>query len=152
MIVVDLNLLVYATNRDAPLHKDAHRWWQRCLADATPIGLPWAVIVGFVRLSTNPRVMPRPLSPEQAFSVVDDWLAHPSIRPVEPSLRHWALVKELLEPLGSAGNLTTDAHIAAVAIEHGARLYSTDSDFARFPGLRWTNPLVRGARRGARAT
>jgi uncharacterized protein len=142
VIVVDLNLLIYAINEDALQHERARRWWETALSGGDRVGLAWSVILGFIRLTTNPRVMPRPLASEQALAVIDDWLAHPSVAAVEATTRHWAIVKELLLPLGSAGNLTTDAHLAALAIEHGARLCSTDNDFSRFAGLRWLNPLV----------
>jgi uncharacterized protein len=142
VIVVDLNLLIYAVNEDALAHERARRWWERALSGAETVGLAWSVILGFIRLTTNPRVMPRPLTPEQAFAVIDDWLAQPIVTSVEATDRHWAILKELLEPLGTAGNLTSDAHLASLAIEHGARLFSTDNDFARFAGLRWLNPLA----------
>lgn len=141
MIVVDVNLLIYAVNEDAALHERAKAWWESSLSSQTPVGLPWSVLLGFVRLTTNPRVMPKPITPSQAFAYVDDWLAQPIVSVVDATDHHWATFKELLAPLGTAGNLTTDAHLAALAIEHGARLYSTDNDFGRFKGLRWTNPL-----------
>jgi hypothetical protein len=144
MIVVDLNLLVYAANRDAREHTVAHAWWRAVLADGESVGLAWSVVLGFVRLTTSPRIMPRPLAPEDAFAAVDAWLAQPSVRTIEPTDRHWGLVKELLGRTGTAANLTSDAHLAALAIEHGARLHSTDNDFDRFRthGLRWVNPLA----------
>jgi uncharacterized protein len=142
MIVVDLNLLIYATNEDALQHGPARRWWETTLSRGDPVGLAWAVILGFLRLTTNPRVMPRPLPPEQAVALVDDWLAQPSVEVLQPTDRHWEIFKEILAPLGTAGNLASDAHLASLAIEHGARLFSTDNDFARFVGLRWVNPLA----------
>jgi uncharacterized protein len=142
VIVVDLNLLIYAINEDALQHGRARRWWESVLTRGEAVGLAWTVVLGFLRLITNHKVLPRPLAPEQAMAVVDDWFAQPSIRPVEPTERHWATLKEILEPLGTAGNLTSDAHLASIAIEHGARLFSTDNDFARFAGLRWVNPLA----------
>lgn len=141
MIVVDLNLLVYATNEDALLHERARRWWESLLSRGEAVGLAWTVVLGFLRLTTNHKVMPRPLAPEQAMAIIEDWFAQPSVRPLEPTERHWEILKEILTPLGTAGNLTSDAHLAALAIEHGARLFSTDNDFARFAGLRWLNPL-----------
>jgi toxin-antitoxin system PIN domain toxin len=141
VIVVDLNLLLYATNRDAANHGAARAWWQATLSGDETIGLAWAVVFGFVRITTNPRILPRPLAPDQAFAVVDGWLSQPSVVFVEPTERHWGIVKDLLDPLGAAGNLTTDAHLAALAIERGAKLCSTDRDFGRFPRLHWVNPL-----------
>lgn len=147
MIVVDLNILIYAVNADAMSHSQARRWWERALSEGETIGLAWSVVFGFLRLTTNARIMPRPLTPEQAFSIIDDWLAQPIVQTVAPTERHWAIVKELLAPLGAAGNLTSDAHLAGLAIEHGARLFSTDNDFARFAGLRWVNPLSVSSRK-----
>jgi uncharacterized protein len=147
VIVVDLNLLIYAINEDAVVHERARRWWERTLSGGEQVGLAWSVILGFLRLTTNSRIMPRPLAPEQAFATIDEWLAHPSVTPIEPSDRHWPILKELLEPLGTAGNLTSDAHLAALTIEQGARLCSTDNDFSRFSGLRWSNPLEPAAKR-----
>jgi toxin-antitoxin system PIN domain toxin len=142
VIVVDLNLLIYATNEDAPMHEKARQWWESLLSAGEAVGLAWTVVLGFLRLTTNPRVLPRPLTPEQAIAVIDDWLAQPSVTTLEPTERHWEILKEVLSPLGTAGNLTSDAHLAALAIEHGARLFSTDNDFARFAGVRWINPLA----------
>ncbi len=141
MLVVDLNLLLYATNRDAADHERARRWLEEVLSGDEPVGLAWLVLLGFVRISTHHRVLARPLSAAQAFELVDEWLAQPAVRIVEATERHWTIVKQLLEPLGSAGNLTSDAHLAALALEHGAKLCSTDRDFGRFPHLQWVNPL-----------
>jgi toxin-antitoxin system PIN domain toxin len=142
--IVDVNVLIYAINRDAPSHAQMKRWWEEALVDVEPIGLAWAVILGFLRIVTNPRVMPRPLSSEQAVSLVEEWLQLPGLCIVEPGEGHWDILKELFGELGTAANLTSDAHLAAIAIENGARLYSTDNDFSRFPKLRWVNPIRRG--------
>jgi toxin-antitoxin system PIN domain toxin len=142
VIVVDLNLLVYAVNQSAASHKAARRWWERSLSGGTSVGLAWSVILGFVRLTTNPRIMPRPLSVAEALGTVDAWLTHPSVEVIEPTERHWEILKDLLAGLGAAGNLTSDAHLAALAIERGASLCSTDNDFSRFSKLRWSNPLT----------
>jgi toxin-antitoxin system PIN domain toxin len=148
LILVDVNLLLYAVNRDTPQHAVAHAWWRSVLEGDEPIGLAWLVILGFVRIATNPRVFAAPLSAEDALGVVDDWLELPHVGAVEPTSRHWDVFKEIVVPLGAAGNLTSDAHLAALAIEHGATLCSADGDFARFPHLRWRNPLaVRPMRR-----
>lgn len=142
MKVIDLNLLLYAVNRDSPRHREARAWLQRTLSGEEAVALPWVVILGFLRLVTSPRVFPRPLDPAQAMAVVDGWLARPGVRTLEPREGHWAILKELLREAGTAGNLTTDAHLAALAIEHGAELSSTDADFARFRALRWSDPLA----------
>lgn len=142
MIVPDLNLLIYATNLDAPFHESARRWWEGCLQGEEAVGLAWVVLLGFVRLTTRQGILPSPLTFAQAAGLVDEWLAQPPTVVVHPGDRHWSIVKELLSPLGSAANLTTDAHLAAIAIEHRATLHSADGDFGRFPGLRCINPLA----------
>jgi toxin-antitoxin system PIN domain toxin len=140
MIIPDVNLLVYAYNRAAPLHEPARRWWEELINREQPIGLPWAVVFGFIRLVTHPSVLVDPLSPLDALVHVDSWLEQSSVRPLEPGPRHLAIVRQLLAATGVAGSLTTDTHLAALAIEHQAELHSNDVDFARFPGLRWHNP------------
>jgi toxin-antitoxin system PIN domain toxin len=139
--VVDLNLLLYAVNRDSPWHADAKTWVEDTMSGEERVALAWTVILGFVRLTTSPRVLDRPLSVDDALRVVDAWLSQPAVSPLEPGEEHWAILRDLLAEAGTAGNLTTDAHLAALAIEHGAELCSTDSDFARFKRLNWTNPL-----------
>ncbi|MEL6546050.1 MAG: TA system VapC family ribonuclease toxin, partial [Myxococcota bacterium] len=105
------------------------------------VGLAWIVILGFLRVSTHPRVLPNPIDHSDALAIVNEWLALPCVEIVSPSQRHWRILNELLEPLSTAGNLTSDAHLAALAIEYGAQLHSADHDFGRFPGLRWVDPL-----------
>jgi len=141
MKVVDINLLIYAINRDTPHHRQAKRWLEDSLSSEDPFGFTWIVILGFLRIVTNERIMPKPLAPETAIELVDDWLKQPPSTTIVPSHQHWSILRELLTPLGTAANLTSDAHLAALAIEHGARLYSTDNDFSRFKSLRWSNPL-----------
>lgn len=142
MKVVDLNLLLYAVNRDSVHHAGAKAWLESTLSADEPVGIPWVVLLGFIRVSTSDRVLPRPLTAAQALAVVDSWLAQPVVLPLPPDNEHWRLLRHLLAGTGTAGNLTTDAHLAAIAIENGAELCSTDSDFARFSNLRWVNPLV----------
>ena len=115
--------------------------WRNALKGLHSIGLPWVVLLGFLRLVTNPRVFPRPLSPDAASSRVDAWLSHDNVRVVREKDEHWDTLKQLLVSTGTAGNLTTDAHLAALAISHDAVLVSSDTDFARFDGLRLENPL-----------
>ena len=141
MKLVDINLLIYAINRDAPHHVQAKKWLEQSLSGDEPFGFAWIVVLGFLRIVTSGRIMPAPLAPEVALDVMDNWLQQPPSVTVSPSYQHWTILKELLEPLGTAANLTSDAHLATLAIEHGARLYSTDNDFSRFPMLRWTNPI-----------
>ncbi len=142
MKLTDVNLLLYALDADAPRHRAARRWLEEQLSGTETFAFTWVVLLAFVRLSTNPRVFEKPLEPAEAFDIVEGWLAQPCATVVHPTERHSALLRELLEPLGTAGNLTTDAHLAALAIEHGAELCSCDADFSRFPGLRWRDPLA----------
>ncbi len=107
------------------------------------VGLPWVALCGFLRVSTNPRVFRSPLAVERAVAIVDAWLAVSGVVPIDAGPDHWRILARLLRELGTGGNLSTDAHIAAMAIERGATLFSCDSDFVRFPGLRWINPLMR---------
>ena len=142
MKIVDLNILLYAINAEAAQHQSARQWWERAVNDGDEvIGLPWVVLLGFLRLSTNPRVFPRPLTPDAAAAKVDTWLALDNVRVVREKDEHWEVLKSLLATSGAAGNLTTDAHLAALALTHDAVLVSSDTDFARFRGLRLENAL-----------
>lgn len=143
MKVVDLNLLLYAVNRDSPRHTDARAWLEATLSGEETVALPWVVLLGFIRIATSRRILPNPITIDEAISVVDGWLAQPPVVALSPGDEHWAILSGLLTEAGSAGNLATDAHLAALALEHGAELCSTDADFARFPRLRWVNPLAR---------
>jgi uncharacterized protein len=142
VIVPDVNLLVYAYNVDAPHHDAARRWWESMMETDTPIGLPWVVALGFIRLMTHRSVLVRPVDPGTAVGHVRTWLEQPNVEILEPGDRHLALLQDLLAGLGTAGALTTDAHLAALAIEHRCELHSNDADFARFSGLRWRDPLT----------
>ena len=142
MKVVDLNLLLYAVNRDSHHHAPAKAWLERTLNDEEPVALPWVVLLGFLRLATSARVFPQPLAPAQAVAIVAGWLARRPVLALSPGDEHWRILRDLLAASGTAGNLTTDAHLAALAIEHAAELCSTDGDFARFRQLRWMNPLA----------
>ena len=141
MIIPDLNLIVHAYNQKARLHAGALAWWEELLSGERVVGLPWAVALGFLRLTTRRPVFEEPFSAAEACERVESWLAQPNVMLVHPGELHRRLVLGFLVNLGTAGNLTTDAHLAALAIEHQAELHSTDTDFARFPGLRWRNPL-----------
>lgn len=142
MKIPDANLLLYAVDSASPRHAAARRWLEDRLSGTETVGFAWVVLLAFLRLGTNPRVFRDPLDPREALDLIEEWLAQPCAAVVEPTDRHPAILRELLEPLGTAGNLTTDAHLAALAIEHGAELCSCDADFSRFPGLRWTDPLA----------
>ena len=141
MILPDINLLVYAYNRDAPAHAGARAWWEGLLGSNEPVGIPWAVSCGFIRLMTHPAVLMTPLDPKRAVAHVHSWLERANVEVLDPGPRHLDLLGRLLGSLRVAGNLTTDAHLAALAIEHQCELHSNDGDFGRFSGLRWRNPL-----------
>lgn len=141
MIVPDVNLLIHAYNADSPVHEEARAWWERTLSEPAPVGLAWSAVLGYIRIATHPRILASPLAAAAACGHVEAWLAQPQVALLHPGARHAAILFDLLLRLGTAGNLTTDAHLAALAIEHQAELCSTDADFARFPGLRWRNPL-----------
>jgi len=140
--VPDLNLLIYAVDRRSVPHKASVTWWNGLLSGNETVAFSWTVLLGFVRLTTNPNVVQEPLSPGEALDYVDRWLAQPITTVIEPTSRHAAVLRDLLGPVGAAGNLVSDAHLAALTIEHGAELCSADRDFGRFPSLRWMNPLA----------
>ncbi len=141
MRLLDVNLLLYALDASSPQHDRARRWLEQALSGPGTVALPWVVLLAFLRLSTRPAVFTSPLTADEALDVVDEWLALPSVTVVHPGRRHAAILRELLDQLGTAGNLVTDAYLAALAIEHGAELCSSDADFSRFPGVRWVDPL-----------
>ena len=143
MIVVDVNLLIYAVNEDSPDHKRAKSWLEAAVSGTETVGLPWIVLLAFLRLTTRTGLFQKPLAVEAAFDLVDAWLQQPSVTVPEPATRHLQTMRDLVSALGTGGNLTSDAHLAALAIEHGAELCSTDNDFGRFSRLRWRNPLAR---------
>jgi uncharacterized protein len=142
MIIIDANVLIYAVNSNSPLHRKAKAWLEDALSGPDTVGLSWTVLLAFLRLTTRSGIFETPLPVETAFDVVDAWLAQSSVVTVDPTAQHLRVVRDLLLPLGTGGNLTSDAHLAALAIEHGAELCSSDSDFGRFPRLRWRNPLI----------
>jgi uncharacterized protein len=137
----DVNLLLYAYDSSAPHHVPARAWLEETLSGTETVGLSWAVMLSFVRLSTRPVVLESPFPVDTAIGLVQSWIAQPCATVIAPTARHSAILRDLLVPLGTAGNLTNDAHLAALAIEHGATLYSADNDFSRFAGLRWVDPL-----------
>ena len=141
MILVDANLLIYAHVSTFHQHERARAWLDERLNGAAPVGLPWASLLAFLRLSTNPRVFDRPATVSDAWRQVLAWLGCESVWIPEPEARHREILGELLEAPGVQANLVPDAHLAAIAIEHGLILCSADGDFARFAGLHWENPL-----------
>ena len=141
MTLLDANVLLYAYNADAPEHGIARAWLDRLLASQDWVGLTWLTLWAFLRISTNPRLFPQPLTVREAFEVVRGWLTVPTVVVIQPGARHFDLLEHLAVKSKAGGSLMTDAALAAVAIEHGAVLASTDQDFKRFADVRWVNPL-----------
>lgn len=142
MILIDANLLLYAYNRSAAQHERARRWLELTLSGRDPVRLAWATVLAFLRIGTHPQAFERPLGVEEARDVVGEWFRTPAVAILDPGERHWQILGELLVGVGARGPLVSDAHLAALAIEHGAVLQTTDRDFARFAGLRFVNPLT----------
>lgn len=141
MKLPDVNLLLYAADESSPHHARVRSWLEQTLSGTEEVGFAWLALLGFIRISTNPFAFGNPLSFAKAFEFVESWLGQPVATIVQPTAQHAAHLHDLLESVGTAGNLTSDAHLAALAIEHGAELCSHDADFSRFEGLRWTDPL-----------
>ncbi len=141
MILVDANLLVYAHVASMRQHEAARTWLDERLNGAAPVALPWPSLLAFARLVTNPRIFERPLTIGRAWRQIEAWLDCPSVNVPAPTDRHREVLAVLIKLAAGRANLVPDAHLAALAIEHGLLLCSTDGDFARFPGLRWENPL-----------
>ena len=141
MIMPDVNLLVYAYDATSRHHESARQWWEDRLNGSQMIGLSWVAVLGFVRLLTNPRIYQNPYFPEEILGIVETWLEQPHVRFIHPSEGHFTLFSSLIKEMGTAGTLTTDAHLAALAMERGMILQTTDADFTRFPGLKWKNPI-----------
>jgi hypothetical protein len=142
VILLDANILLYAYDRESPRHDAARRWVEAVLSGDEAVGFPLVTLIAFVRIATHPAVYRRPLTPARAVEIVSSWLARPNVSVAAPSERHWAILADTLERGQARGPLVVDAHLAALAIEHGATLASTDRDFARFPGLRFRDPLA----------
>jgi toxin-antitoxin system PIN domain toxin len=142
VILIDTNLWLCATLRETPRHASGKAWLEAAFNGDEAIALPWSVVQAVLRISTQSRLMLQPLSPVQAMDLVDGWLRHPLVEVVQPGPRHWSVLRQLLQEAGTAGHLTSDAHLAALAIEHHCTLCSADGNFRRFPGLRVINPLA----------
>jgi toxin-antitoxin system PIN domain toxin len=142
MIFPDVNIFMHAHNLDSPLHSRARSWWEDCLAGPTGVGLAWVTMLGFLRISTHRKILTNPLKVEEVFARLESWLALPHVHIPAPSENHFSRLRSALTPIGTAGNLTSDAHLATLAMERGYLLYTTDTDFLRFPELRWVNPLT----------
>jgi len=141
VILLDANLLIYAYNSTLPLHERARVWLQGTLSRPYPVRLAWTTVLAFLRLSTSPRAFEYPLTTDEAVAIVSGILVRPMVGLLEPGDRHWAILSDLLARAQVRGALVMDAHLAALAIEHGATLLTTDRDFARFPGLQLQNPF-----------
>lgn len=146
MIVPDVNLLLYAYRAESLQHEVARRWWESLLNGSEEVGIPWAVSMGFARVMSNPRISRNAVPPLEAVGYTREWFELDHIRPLNPGERHLQILRDLLDATSgtasvAAANRVPDAHIAAIALEHDSELHSSDADFARFPGLRWRNPL-----------
>lgn len=141
MILPDINLLIYAYDGSSPQHQRAKSWWVKYLSGTESVGIAWIVALGFIRLWTSARVFRNPMTVDQACGHVESWLTRPMVRVVHPGPRHAELAFALLRNEGAGGNLTTDAHLAALAMETNATVHTADADFARFAGVKWIDPL-----------
>ena len=141
MICPDVNLLLYAVFRSFPQHFEAKAWWDGVLSGIDPVRLGHVVVLGFLRISTNSRVFSTPLTMTQAVQVVEGWLDQPNVELLAPADTHWSNLKLMLSDGKAGSNLTTDAHIAALAADYGLTIYSNDTDFGRFSGVQYRNPL-----------
>jgi toxin-antitoxin system PIN domain toxin len=142
MIVIDANLLLYAHDSSSPRHGDAAGWLVRAMSGTESVGLGLATILAFLRISTDPRIFLRPFAADDALAIVEEWLATPNVTLLAPGDRHWRSLSDLAKRGQARGPLLMDAHLAALAIEHGATLATTDRDFSRFPGLRTVDPTA----------
>ena len=142
MIVLDVNLLLYAYDGRSNSHDRARLWWQSTISGPELIGMPWQTIHGFLRISTDKRISGNQVSMERSLALVEQWMNLPNLRVLTPGESHWSLLRRMLLEGQARGPMATDAQLAALTIEHGGVLYTTNRDFARFPGLRWVNPLL----------
>ena len=151
MILVDANLLLYAEDSTSEHPQASQTWWDAQLSGPGPVGLCWPMLNAFIRIATNPRLHQRPLTLKKATARVQSWFEQSCVRIVQPTDGHWTFFQQMLRSGNALGNLVTDAHLAALAVEHNCALYSTDADFSRFPGLKWKNPhpVVRRVRPAA---
>jgi uncharacterized protein len=141
VIVLDANLLLYAYDSDSQQHARARAWIEQTFSGGTSVGLPWQTVTAFLRIVTNPRLSGKRFTPEEAVQIVDSWLEQPNVSLLPAGEQHWSLLRQMLREGQARGPLVSDADLAALTIEYGGILHTTDRDFARFPALRWTNPL-----------
>ena len=143
MILVDTNIPLYAEDSLSEHHEAARAWWDEQLSGSEPVALCWPVLTAFIRIGTNVRLHKRPLTLKEAVDRVQSWLEQPGVRILTPTEQHWAVFQRMLRAGNASANLVSDAHLAALAVEHNCTLASSDMDFARFRGLKWRNPIVR---------
>lgn len=141
MIFPDANLLLYAEDTRSAYHEEACTWWDACLSGTESVNLCWPVLNAYLRIATNQRIQESPLTMKEATQRVESWLDQPCVRLVGPTEAHWEIFQTQIQEAAATGNLVSDAHLAALAIEHASVLYSTDRDFSRFPSLKWINPI-----------
>jgi toxin-antitoxin system PIN domain toxin len=142
VILVDANLLLYAADNLSSQHDEAKTWWENQLSRTGPVCLAWPVINAFIRIGTNPRMQRRAMTLAEAIGSVQSWLAQPCVRIIHPTEHHWTIFQQMLRAGNATANLVSDAHLAALAVEHNCVLQSNDMDFARFRGLKWNNPIA----------
>jgi len=141
VIILDANILLYAYDAASSHHSKARSWVEETFSGVAPVGLPWQTVTAFLRIMSNPRLPGARLAHQEAVQIVDSWLEQPNLRLLSPGEDHWHLFRQMIVEGQAPGPLVSDAHLAALTIEYGGELHTTDRDFARFPGLRWTNPL-----------
>jgi|ERR1700678_3629743 uncharacterized protein len=141
MIVVDANLLIYSYDTDSSDHKKSRAWVEKMFSGAEPVGLPWQTVTAFLRVVTNRRLQGSRLTVDQATQIVEEWLEQPNVRILTAGDEHWSVLKRTMVEGRASGSLVSDAELAALTVEYGGVFYTADRDFARFPGLRWVNPL-----------
>jgi len=141
VILVDANILLYAEDSLSAHHEMARVWWDAQLSGSSPVCLCWHVLTAFIRIATNTRLHQRPLTLKEAIDRVQSWIDQPCVRIIQPTEEHWSILQRMLCDGSATANLVSDAHLAALAIEHNCELCSTDADFSRFPGLNWLNSL-----------
>jgi uncharacterized protein len=142
VIVLDANVLLYAYDKSSPQHSKARKWLEEVFSGSEPVGLSWQTITAFLRISTNPRLPGERFTLDEAASIVDSWIDLPNVRTLSPGDDHWHLLRRTILEGQATGALISDAQLASLTVEFGGILHTTDRDFARFPGLRWTNPLA----------
>jgi toxin-antitoxin system PIN domain toxin len=142
MILLDVNVLLYAYDARAEGHAKARQWLEDALTEGRPVRLAWVTILAFLRITTNPRILANPLLTSEAIAIVNEWFAYPFVAILNPGERHWGILTKLMADAQVRGPLVTDTHLAALAIEYGAQVCTADRDFARFTGLRLINPLA----------